>query len=95
MRTDPCRISHGEKQRMIANAAYFRAIQKGFGNTDPVEDWLAAEAEIEKSLQNDCRQGLPFTKNTQNHHAGLLDAVTGWMYRVTTRKTFGARRRMG
>jgi hypothetical protein len=86
MKTDPCRISQDEKQRMIANAAYFRAVRSGLGNTDPVKDWLAAEADIEKTLQTDCRR---------NQRTGLLDAVTGWMYRVTTRHDPRPRRPLG
>jgi hypothetical protein len=38
-----------ERQRMIAEAAYFRALQRGFGG-DPVADWLVAEREIDERL---------------------------------------------
>ena len=95
MRADPCRISPDEKERMIANAAYFRAVQRGLGHTDPVEDWLNAEAEIENALQNDCHQGVPFAKKVRTRRVGLLDAVTGWMYRVTTRDGSLPHRRIG
>lgn len=39
----------GEEQRwhMIAEAAYFVAEHRGFDGGDPVEDWLAAESEID------------------------------------------------
>jgi hypothetical protein len=37
-----------EKHRMIAEAAYYRAEKRGFAGGDPVEDWLAAEAEVEQ-----------------------------------------------
>jgi hypothetical protein len=95
MNTDPCRISADEKQRMIANAAYFRAVRTGLGRTDPVQDWLAAEAEVEKALQKDCRRSLSFAKKIRTRQAGLLDAVTGWMYRVTTRDRSVSHRRIG
>jgi hypothetical protein len=95
MNTDPCRISADAKQRMIANAAYFRAVRRGLGHTDPVQDWLAAEAEVEQSLQNECRRSLPFARKTRTRQAGLLDAVTGWMYRVTTRHRSVSHRRSG
>ncbi len=85
MKTDPCRISQDEKQRMIANAAYFRAVRMGLGHTDPVADWLAAEAEIENAIKTGCRRSLSFPQKKRSQRAGLLDAVTGWMYRVTTR----------
>jgi hypothetical protein len=35
---------------MIAEAAYFRAQQRGFQGGNPVEDWLVAEAEVEHAL---------------------------------------------
>jgi len=95
MKTDPCRISQDEKQRMIANAAYFRAVRRGLGNTDPVEDWLAAETEIENAIKSDCRRSLSFAQKKQSQGAGLLDAVSGWMYRVTTRHNSGPRSRIG
>lgn len=37
-----------ERHRMIAEAAYFRAEARGFRGGDPVEDWLQAEAEIDR-----------------------------------------------
>lgn len=33
--------------QMVADAAYFRAEQRGFMGGDPFEDWLAAEREID------------------------------------------------
>ena len=39
------------QRRMIAEAAYLRAERRGFTGGDPVEDWLSAETEIEKSLK--------------------------------------------
>jgi len=95
MNTDPCRISQDEKQRMIANAAYFRAVQRGLGRTDPVADWLAAEAEIESAIEANCRRGSLFSHEVRHPRAGLLDAVTGWMYRVTTRDRSVSDRRIG
>jgi hypothetical protein len=43
--------STGQKRRMIAEAAYYRAQKRGFVNSDPVQDWLAAEAEIDEYLE--------------------------------------------
>ena len=37
-----------DRYRMIATAAYYRAEQRGFMGGDPVQDWLAAEAEISR-----------------------------------------------
>lgn len=44
-------ISHDERHRMIAEAAYFRAQKRGSSDGgDHVADWLAAEAEINSAL---------------------------------------------
>lgn len=48
-------ISPDERERMIAEAAYFRAQQRGFAGGDPLEDWLSAEAEVDRLL----RKGAP------------------------------------
>jgi hypothetical protein len=44
------RISPEERHRLIAEAAYYRASRRGFGSGTEVEDWLAAEAEIDGKL---------------------------------------------
>lgn len=36
------------RQRMIAEAAYYHAMQRGFAAGGELEDWLAAEVEIER-----------------------------------------------
>jgi hypothetical protein len=41
-----------DRHHMIAVAAYCRAESRGFIGGDEVEDWLAAESEIEKFLAN-------------------------------------------
>lgn len=43
-------ISAEERERMIAEAAYFRAMQRGFSSGDPLDDWLGAEREISRLL---------------------------------------------
>lgn len=45
-----------ERQRMIAEAAYYRAMMRGFQNGDPADDWLAAEREINRLLPNPAQQ---------------------------------------
>lgn len=37
-----------DRYQMIAIAAYYRAEHRGFMGGNPVEDWLAAEAEIDR-----------------------------------------------
>lgn len=39
-------VSTDERQRMIAEAAYFHALERGFTGGDPLDDWLIAEREI-------------------------------------------------
>jgi hypothetical protein len=38
------------RRQMIAKAAYLRAQQRGFGSGDPLDDWLAAEREVDAQL---------------------------------------------
>jgi len=40
------------RQRMIAEAAYYRAEKRGFVGGDPLHDWLDAEAEIDRILDH-------------------------------------------
>jgi hypothetical protein len=37
---------------MIAEAAYYKAEQRGFAGGDPLQDWLDAEAEIDRILDH-------------------------------------------
>ncbi|HTP94896.1 MAG TPA: DUF2934 domain-containing protein [Burkholderiales bacterium] len=46
----PMRPDAAARRRMIEAAAYHRAEQRGFQGGDPVEDWLAAEAEVDALL---------------------------------------------
>ena len=38
------------RRQIIAEAAYYRASNRGFNGGDPVEDWLQAEREIDSVL---------------------------------------------
>ncbi len=55
-RFDPLRFSRPrgpsqqERRRMIAEAAYHRAQQRGFVPGNDMADWLAAEAEVDFAL---------------------------------------------
>ncbi|MDH3310153.1 MAG: DUF2934 domain-containing protein [Gammaproteobacteria bacterium] len=49
-------ISTEERQRMIAEAAYFRAMQRGFNGGSSLDDWLAAEREINRLLPSPQQQ---------------------------------------
>lgn len=39
-----------ERYRMIAVAAYYRAEKRGFIGGDPAQDWVDAEAEVERLI---------------------------------------------
>ena len=53
------RLSPEERHRLIAEAAYFRASRRGFDGAAEVEDWLAAEAEIDGKLLGNSEPGYP------------------------------------
>ncbi|MGA2400002.1 MAG: DUF2934 domain-containing protein [Steroidobacteraceae bacterium] len=44
------RVSAEERRRMIAQAAYFRAERRNFAPGRELEDWVAAEAEVDRGL---------------------------------------------
>ena len=48
-------VSADERRRLIAEAAYFKAEARGFAAGGEVDDWIAAEAEIDALLA--ARQG--------------------------------------
>ena len=41
-----------ERSRMVAEAAYFRAERRGFAPGGDLEDWLRAEADIDRLIQS-------------------------------------------
>ena len=43
-------ISSEDRSRMIAEAAYYLAEQRGFAGGDPMQDWLDAEEMIDHVL---------------------------------------------
>jgi Protein of unknown function (DUF2934) len=44
------RVSDEERRSMIARAAYFRAEKRQFAPGHEVEDWIAAEADVDREL---------------------------------------------
>lgn len=49
----PRLLSGEDRYRMIAEAAYFRAEQRGFSPGNELDDWLAAEIEIDVLLEQE------------------------------------------
>jgi hypothetical protein len=44
----PAAITAEERHRRIAEAAYYRALRRGFHGGADLEDWLESEAEIDR-----------------------------------------------
>ena len=44
-------IGSEDRHLMISEAAYFRALERGFEGGNPEEDWYAAEADIRRVLR--------------------------------------------
>lgn len=45
------------RRQMIAEAAYLRAEKRGFASGDPLDDWLAAEREVDTRLTKRAHPG--------------------------------------
>jgi hypothetical protein len=52
---EPPTVSADRRRGMIAEAAYLRAERRGFAPGGEEEDWLAAEAEVDRLLSADRR----------------------------------------
>lgn len=48
-------VSHEERWRMVADAAYYIAQRRGFVGGDTNADWAQAEAEVEAKLKQEGR----------------------------------------
>jgi hypothetical protein len=71
-------ISEELRRQMIAEAAYFRAEQRGFANGDPATDWIEAEdeADAELSADDDSLGGLQERLTVANEwHQGLRERL--------------------
>ncbi len=56
----PARKLQEDRHSMIAKAAYFRAARRDFQPGHELEDWLAAEAEVDRQLA-EARMRVDFT----------------------------------
>lgn len=83
-------LSPQEYRRRVAEAAYFRALNRGFAGGDPVEDWLAAEREINAALPSPNQQkeeAIVYDK-LRTRLRRLLADVEGAMNAETVRHAF-------
>jgi hypothetical protein len=61
-------VTAEQLRQMIAEAAYFRAQRRGFQGGNAVDDWLAAEAEVEHALGSVHEAGsLTITQEELDH----------------------------
>jgi len=49
-------VSHEERWRMVAEAAYYIAQRRGFAGGDTNSDWATAEAEVDAKLRQEGRK---------------------------------------
>ena len=55
VRANLATTTHPSREQLISEAAYHRAEARGFEPGHEVEDWLAAEAEVDERLQGEGR----------------------------------------
>ena len=72
----PMTPTAAERREMISVAAYYRAERRGFAPGGADQDWLAAEAEIDRLLAALVRQGI---SREAYEHAGLRHALRLWV----------------
>lgn len=67
-------VTAEERYRMIAEAAYFRAEKRGFLGGNGAEDWLEAEAEIDRMLKEQGRLPSMTPEEIEQRVQGALAA---------------------
>ena len=82
-------VSAEDRRRMIAEAAWHRAVARGFTNGDPVSDWLEAEREIDSRLDRGLDRGPDSSPNGGEEH--WLAALEGRL--ATVKSEFEALRK--
>jgi len=83
-------ISPEERQRMIGEAAYFRALERGFTGGDSLDDWLVAEREIGRALPSPQQQKeeLAAYENLRKAVRKVLAEARGTVNAETLRQAF-------
>ena len=57
-------VTTEERHRMIAEAAYYRALHRGFSDGSAEDDWIQAEQEVNRTL---LQPSLPARKSLTAH----------------------------
>jgi hypothetical protein len=68
-------LSAEERHEMIAVAAYYLAEQRGFPGEGALEDWVAAERQIERMLERMRQEGA---NRRALERVGLRNALKLW-----------------
>ena len=71
----PVSLSAVERHEMIAVAAYYLAEKRGFPGGGALEDWIAAERQIDTMIEHMNREGL--TRRALDR-VGLRNALRLW-----------------
>lgn len=81
-------VTPEERYHMIAEAAYFRAESRGFVMGDAAQDWLEAEAEIDRMLQQSAAQDKgPQVTPKQDFQKKLEAQLKEWDAKLDELKT--------
>ena len=84
MKLDQCPLTNDEKQRMVAEAAYFRFANRNFTSGDSVKDGVTAEAAIENSLNVFCGVKPQRKALVDYQRSGFVETVEKWFLRLTS-----------
>ncbi len=71
----PMTLTAAERRQMIGVAAYYRAERRGFAPGGAEQDWLEAEADIDRLLAAMARQGI---SRADYEVVGLRHALRLW-----------------
>ena len=63
-------LTEDERRRMVAAAAYYRALRRGFAAGGEMDDWLAAEREIDQQITS----GVPLKSPPASKSKSATDA---------------------
>ena len=55
MKIDRCPLTTDEKKGLIEKEAYYRYVKRSGTGVDSTDDWLKAESEVEKQMNEVCR----------------------------------------
>jgi hypothetical protein len=79
-------ITAGERERMIREAAYLRAEQRGFGADSRDDDWLCAERQIDEQLASNIglvakgrKKASSVTEAAEKELTNVKNAVASWL----------------